>query len=90
MLTICALKDGAFIFGSDKAGFTLHHKGVNHSARDLCTLADQHYATLVQVLPYPPIPSSADSFNMVHDGLGNLWVLERVKASHRNQFITPQ
>jgi hypothetical protein len=62
-------------------GYTLHYKGEACRAPDLCTLADQHYETLVQVLPYPPIPSSVDSFNMVHDGQGNLWVLERERVN---------
>ncbi len=74
--------DGAYIIGHSKTSYTLHYKGETFQAADMCSLADAYYDKLVEVLPYPPIPSYADSHNIINDGQGNLWCLDYSKVLH--------
>lgn len=61
----------------------MYQNGKILTAKGLEELVDQHYETLVKLLPYPPHRASLQygtNFNVIHDGLGNLWIGDREKV----------
>lgn len=61
----------------------IYQNGKILAANGLEELVDKHYDALVKLLPYPPhraSPQYGVNFNVVHDGLGNIWIGESEKV----------